>query len=573
MATNSTTLELILTARDEATQKLAVASRSLENMQATLKKVGAVSATVFAGVSAVALSTVKAFSEAEAQTAITNKSIENSFASLTKTMEVHVGVSKKNQEKIKENSKEVTELKSRMGDYSDALRVATAKVADMSVKMKDNKADSASSVVAYDLAKKKVIELQEAIAKTSSKIVELGGSSSDLGNTYNTVVIGQFEKLRKEMGGVNDVLGELKKRADAAGAAAVKLGFDDETAANSFAKLFAVTKSVTQTQKELALAMDLARFKGISLEEATQKLVMVHSGATKELKALGIEVKDGATAMQNLDSITKQVTGSSEAYLKTTAGATEVLKVNMDNLKETIGQALAPALTSLVATITPVVSKIADWILQHPELTKWIVIITGAIAGMVAILSALGIVIATVTAVSSPWLLIIGAIILAIGALIAITVLLVKKWDTIKAYFKDLWEDIKETFRAAIDSITGYFGNLLNVVENVINKMRQVATSVGNTVMAPINFASNLVTGKRALGGNVSGGSSYLVGENGPEIFSPGTTGFITPNNARGGSGATFNININGAVFSRDAAEMLGNEIVNRFKLTSRIGL
>jgi hypothetical protein len=33
----------------------------------------------------------------------------------------------------------------------------------------------------------------------------------------------------------------------------------------------------------------------------------------------------------------------------------------------------------------------------------------------------------------------------------------------------------------------------------------------------------------RALGGGVSGGSGYLVGENGPELFSPGRSGSITP--------------------------------------------
>ena len=40
----------------------------------------------------------------------------------------------------------------------------------------------------------------------------------------------------------------------------------------------------------------------------------------------------------------------------------------------------------------------------------------------------------------------------------------------------------------------------------------------------------------RANGGPVKGGSGYLVGERGPEMFTPGVSGMITPNHALGGS-------------------------------------
>jgi len=50
---------------------------------------------------------------------------------------------------------------------------------------------------------------------------------------------------------------------------------------------------------------------------------------------------------------------------------------------------------------------------------------------------------------------------------------------------------------------------------------------------------------KRAMGGPVMGGKSYLVGERGPELFTPGTSGGITPNNALGG-GTNITVNVNG---------------------------
>ena len=52
--------------------------------------------------------------------------------------------------------------------------------------------------------------------------------------------------------------------------------------------------------------------------------------------------------------------------------------------------------------------------------------------------------------------------------------------------------------------------------------------------------------GPRALGGPVMGGSSYLVGEQGPELFTPSSAGNITPNHALGGGG-TINITVTSA--------------------------
>ena len=47
----------------------------------------------------------------------------------------------------------------------------------------------------------------------------------------------------------------------------------------------------------------------------------------------------------------------------------------------------------------------------------------------------------------------------------------------------------------------------------------------------------------RALGGPVAMGSSYLVGERGPELFTPSSSGNITPNGAMGGNTITVNVN------------------------------
>ena len=67
--------------------------------------------------------------------------------------------------------------------------------------------------------------------------------------------------------------------------------------------------------------------------------------------------------------------------------------------------------------------------------------------------------------------------------------------------------------------------------------------SGGNDASIYRRMSVPMVAGARANGGPVGRGSTYLVGEQGPELFTPGTSGNITPNNALGGGGITVNVN------------------------------
>ena len=52
-------------------------------------------------------------------------------------------------------------------------------------------------------------------------------------------------------------------------------------------------------------------------------------------------------------------------------------------------------------------------------------------------------------------------------------------------------------------------------------------------------FLGNIFGGKKANGGPVSSGKSFLVGEKGPELFVPKSSGTIVPNNQLGGGSST----------------------------------
>jgi hypothetical protein len=72
----------------------------------------------------------------------------------------------------------------------------------------------------------------------------------------------------------------------------------------------------------------------------------------------------------------------------------------------------------------------------------------------------------------------------------------------------------------------------------------QLLTSLGgNDGVGFFSFLAGTL-GKRATGGPVSAGTSYMVGERGPELFTPKHGGSIVPNNALGGGNTNVVVNV-----------------------------
>ncbi len=78
--------------------------------------------------------------------------------------------------------------------------------------------------------------------------------------------------------------------------------------------------------------------------------------------------------------------------------------------------------------------------------------------------------------------------------------------------------------------IFGLFSGMLN--RNNFTNPNPTPTLNSEQIQNRFAFSDS----RRADGGPVMKGSSYIVGERGPELFSPGVSGMITPNHALGGS-------------------------------------
>jgi len=91
----------------------------------------------------------------------------------------------------------------------------------------------------------------------------------------------------------------------------------------------------------------------------------------------------------------------------------------------------------------------------------------------------------------------------------------------------------------------------------------------GNSIADVVTPTGDIpVDGTRASGGPVKGGGSYVVGEEGPELFVPGASGNIIPNHDLGRGGGTsvvVNVDASGSSVEGDEAEAreLGNMLAS----------
>jgi hypothetical protein len=118
----------------------------------------------------------------------------------------------------------------------------------------------------------------------------------------------------------------------------------------------------------------------------------------------------------------------------------------------------------------------------------------------------------------------------------------------------------------SISGVITIFANLVGLINAAVNAVKALARAMANSIVGKAVGAiaggiSGVFGGGRAGGGSVSGGTSYLVGERGAEIFTPGTSGRITPNGSLGG--ATYNITVNGALDGESVSRQIV-DILNR---------
>ena len=131
----------------------------------------------------------------------------------------------------------------------------------------------------------------------------------------------------------------------------------------------------------------------------------------------------------------------------------------------------------------------------------------------------------------------------------------------------DAFEKMKTTIQNDIkDGIKGLIkgtSTLSDLLNNVADRFLDVALNqalFGNAGGQTVTGGLFKMFGFKAAGGPVTGGKPYVVGEKGPEIFTPGVSGAITPNHALGGS-TNIVVNVDASGSSVEGDEQGGREL------------
>jgi len=406
-------------------------------------------------------------------------------------------------------------------------------------------------------------------------------SASDLGESVNAV---------------NVVFGEASEGILALGDAAAKAVGLSKKDFNSLAVQFSNFAQivageggdVVSTMDDLTgRAADFASVMNIDVANAATLFQSGLAGQTEPLRRYGIDLSaaavkahalavgiGGATGeLSEAEKVQARYSLLMESTLKTQddfantsdsmANAQRIMAAEMENLSAVIGDRLQPIIESLQKILAPVISKVSEWIQKNPELSKWIIIVAGGVAALAVAAGLLGM---ALTVLTGP----IGLVLIAITAVIAIGVVLIKHWDTIKekassltkaigGFFAGMWDGIKEGMKSGIN----FFIDKINWVIRQYNRIRSTISKVPGVSLDAVGEIPAL-----AKGGIVNKPTLAMIGEAGPEA--------IVPLGKSGGIGGV-TINISGGNFvggsAEELADMLGDKIMDSLRNNTKLNV
>jgi len=272
-----------------------------------------------------------------------------------------------------------------------------------------------------------------------------------------------------------------------------KTAVADDAQRESLATLIGMTGDLAQAQDLLTLAMDMAAGTGKDLSSTTTLLGYALAGNWGMVNRLIPAMKNAQTEEERWAMLRKLFAGQAEAYGRSMAGQMQLLKNNIGDVKEAIGKIIAEAIAPLSEKSGPLLTSIKAWIAEHPQLVRWITLAAAAL-GMILLplgtflimLPMLTAGIATLTAVSSPWLLIIGAIVVGLGALVAAGIAVYKNWATIASWartgrdwFIRLRDAITDFIQNALDRLKERLEALIEPFKNVYHWISKVIRGSG----------------------------------------------------------------------------------------------
>jgi len=131
-------------------------------------------------------------------------------------------------------------------------------------------------------------------------------------------------------------------------------GIADDSLRPALARLVSSTKDAAAAQRLLALAADVSVARSIPLEAVATALGRAYNGNVAGLSRLGVQTKDAAGKTKSFQAILQDLQKTFGGVAVASADPLQKIRVKLDDIKEDIGRATLPAVTTLGGAVASV---------------------------------------------------------------------------------------------------------------------------------------------------------------------------------------------------------------------------
>lgn len=437
-------------------------------------------------------------------------------------------------------------------------------------------------------------DLEESVNVTGLAFGDARGEIDETAKSASTL----FGLSESAYRGLSAQIGNLFVQSGTASADAAKLTNDIVGRATDIGSAWnATTEEVTEAiNSGLIGSFEPLRKYGVILDKATVEQYALANGLVDvngEVDAQNEKLATAALILEQTDNVAGDFANTQDGV----ANSSKQVGAMWEDMQAQLATGLLPLLSVGLGLLKSL----------GPEGMKWAVIIGGIVivgAKLVTVMHGLG---GALTLLSA------NPVMLILLAIAAVAIVIYKNWDTIREFFevtlpnafaifgawvsqtfdpwvariievKDRAVELKDRAIEVFDTLKAKIGD---AVDFGVRKLGELAAAA-DRALGPLDEivggawdlgvkAFNTVTG-RAVGGPMSAGRPYIVGEEGPELVTPGRSSHVTPADATaaligqaaglgaGGGGDVYNLSVTvaggPAGVSRDELERQGREIV-----------
>ena len=320
-------------------------------------------------------------------------------------------------------------------------------------------------------------------------------------------------------------INQLESTLNSNGAALKEMGFDLTESVNLLAQLEAngVDSSTAMTGFKKAVAN--ATKEGKSADEALAEMIDSIKNASSETDALAAAtelfgakgapemtqaIREGRLSLEDISGTLDQYSGKVDTTFQNTQSASDDAKIAFNNLKlagSELGNSIGSVLSPIIKSLSEKLKDLKAWFDNLSPGMKETIVKVALIAATIGpllivigkVITAVGTILKLFPAIKAGILAVnaalaanpIGAVIIAITALVAAFVLLWNNCESFRQFWINAWDAIKQTCEAAWNAISGFFSDAWNAIVSTFEGIGSWFSDRWNDVTAAFSTVSS----------------------------------------------------------------------------------